>query len=244
LSTWERIGAWDGSGWVDLAPDAVAPPADVATVSVASVDLPAVAADVAYTNPDYACVDERLHTGLLPEVSLPESPLADGYQAVAVTGDWPLQPRPVAAVGIDAPVYQAVGESLLAGRPDIDPTNGEVVQVLRVDLDGDGTEEVLVSFRYLSAPDFGAVGDFSIVYARFVRLDGSVDDQIVWEHLVPDSPTFPAVGRASVAAVADLNGDGVMEVAIRSVFWEYVGILIYEMNWAGLVGVMGGGCGV
>ena len=241
---WQRVGAWDRSQWVDLDPDAVSPAADIATVSVASVDLPTVAADVAYSNPDYVCVDAPLHTGLLPEVVLPESPLGYGYQAVAVTADWSLQPRPVTAVGLDAAVYQEVGESLLADRAGIDPADGDVVQVIRVDLDGDGTEEVLVSFRHLSASQFGETGDFSIVYARFVQPDGSVDDRIVWEHVVPDSPTSPAVGRASVAAVADLNGDGVMEVAIRSVFWEFAGIEIYEMNETGLVPIMSGGCGV
>lgn len=240
---WQRIGAWDGTQWVDLDPDAVSPAADIATVSVASVDLPTVVADVAYRNPDYACVDAPLHTGLLPEVVLPESPLGYGYQGVAVTADWSLQPRPVAAVGLDAAVYQEVGESLLADRAGIDPADGDVVQVIRVDLDGDGTEEVLVSFRYLSASQFGETGDFSIVYARFVQPDGSIHDRIVWEHVVPDSPTFPAVGRASVAAVADLNGDGVMEVAIRSVFWEFTGIEIYEMNGTALVPIMSAGCG-
>lgn len=241
--TWQRLGAWDGTTWVDLDDDATFDPGVIDRVSVASVDLPGAVAGVDATMSDYACVDAPLHVGIVPDVDLPESPLGWGYNGVAVRADWPLQPRPVSAVGLGADVYQTVGEELLAGRPGIDPADGDVVQVLRVDLDGDGTEEVLVSFRYLSAPDFGALGDFSIVYVRHVRA-GGVEDEIVYEYLVPESPDFPAPGRGSVVAVADLNGDGRMEVAISGSYWETQVIEVFELRDGSLSRILTGGCGV
>lgn len=240
---WQRIGAWDGSGWADLADDAQGPAVSFDSVSVASVDLAASASDIAFSTSEYECVESPLHTGLLPHVTLPEPLLDDGYQAVAVAANWRLQPRSVTQVGLDAEVYQEVGESLLAGRPGVDPSNGDVVQVVRADLDGDGLEEVLVAFRDVSEPNFGAPGDFSIVYARFPRSDGTVDDLIVSEHLAEEVLSGPPFGRLSVSAVADLNGDGAMEVAIGLSLWEFTGIEIYESQGAGLVRVMSGGCG-
>jgi hypothetical protein len=243
-AAWQRLGLWNGTEWVDLEDDAAFDdPSTIDRASVTGVDLPGVSTDVPFTLSDYACVDSFLHVGIDPDIVLPPSPLGWGYGGLAVRADWPLQPRPVTAVGIEADVYQDVGERLLEGRADIDPSDGDVVQVLRADLDGDGTEEVLVSFRYLSAPDFGEVGDFSIVYIRHI-VAGSVDDRIVYEYLVPFSPDFPSPGRGSVAAVADLNGDGVMEVAIGGSYWETQVIEVYEWRDGSLERVLGGACGV
>jgi hypothetical protein len=45
-------------------------------------------------------------------------------------------------------------------------------------------------------------------------------------------------------AIADLNGDGTMEVAIGSVYWESSGVSIYEFDGGALHAVMSSGCGV
>ncbi|MEM9746205.1 MAG: hypothetical protein AAF945_05885, partial [Actinomycetota bacterium] len=86
------------------------------------------------------------------------------------------------------------------------------------------------------------------VYVRVPAADGSVDDRLVSWYVSQDpeameSP-FPTPGRTTVAAVADLNGDGVMEVALRDLFWEYGGISVYAFTDGRLERVMSGGCGV
>ncbi len=247
---WTPIGWWDGFGWVNVGVGegrASVPVPTAPSVSVASVDLPGgpLAGVAVSAETDYICVDDRVGPYLLTDADLPASPLGFGYTAVAVNADWNIQPRAVAAVGRDADIYQSVGESLVSDVPGVDPGRGDVVQVLRVDLDGNGVEEVLFAFeRRSDTTGIGAPGDFSLVIARLPRPDGSIQDQVLFEHIVPESFDFPQPGRASIAAVADLNGDGVMEVALRSEFWESAGITVLSFEEGGLEAVLSGGCGV
>ena len=75
--------------------------------------------------------------------------------------------------------------------------------------------------------------------------DGSVVDELLAAYLMEDPVDFPTVGRYTIAAVADLNGDGVMEVMIRERFWESGGMSVYALDGGRLVLVGGGGslCG-
>jgi hypothetical protein len=54
----------------------------------------------------------------------------------------------------------------------------------------------------------------------------------------------PSPDRSRVIAIADLNGDGTMEVAIGSVYWESAGVSVYEFAGGALHEVMSSGCGV
>lgn len=248
---WTLAGWWDGSSWVqaprqgDRAATSVPTPS-VAAVAVASVDLPGgVVAGLGYApTSDYVCVDDRIGPFIELGVDLAEPRFGHGYTAVAVSGDWPLQPRPVRAVGLESDVYQALGESLVGAGPGVVPGNGDVAQVLRADLDGDGVEEVLVTFEHITEPGFGAEGDFSLVAARYPTTAGTVVDEVLFEYLVPDPVDFPSPGRASVAAVADLNGDAVMEVVVRSSFWESAFAEIYALEDGRLTPVLAAGCGL
>lgn len=246
---WAPLAWWDGRGWnragFDTDGSFVAPPVpSIANVSATSLDLPdgdgqtvaglALGPDGAY------CVDDE--TGpTIAGVALPDSPLGVGYDAIAVSADWPLQPRPVRQVGADSPEYQQIGASFV-DAPTAD--TGTVSQVVRVDLDGDGLEEVLVTYDRITEPNFGADDDFSVVYARFPELDGSVRNDVVASYVLDAPDQFPTVGRYSLAAVADLNGDGVMEVAVRNRFWESAGIAVYEYRDGTLELIASGGCGV
>jgi hypothetical protein len=118
--------------------------------------------------------------------------------------------------------------------------------VFRVDLDGNGTEEVVVSFERITGP-FGASGDMSLVYVRSIAGAG-VDDIVLDEYVVeppaPGDPEFPSIGGFRVAAIADLNGDARMEVVVANSGWEWGGTTVYEYDGTGFDAVIGGGCGV
>lgn len=244
---WHRLGVWDGSSWVDLADEAVYADPTAPGAAIISVDFPGQVAGT-YDLEPWGCIDTDVHNGIVPTFVLPGLPEDPLYrqQAIGVTAaTWPLQPRPVNAVGVGADIYQDTAEALLAGSG-IDPTLGDVMQVFRVDLDGDGTEEVLVSFERLSPP-FGDTGDMSLVYAR-VLAGGGVDDQVLEQYVVtppePGDPEFPMIGGFRIAAIADLNGDARMEVVVAASGWEYVGTIVYEFDGTGFNEVITGGCGV
>ena len=147
------IGWWDGEwhavGFVGA--DAVVPDARPAAVSIVSSDPSVVLTDVPAPADLYYCVDEPGLASIAPAFDL-QLDEQFGHSAIAVGATWDVQPRPLRAVGLDSPDYQLAGEALVPTDTGADPTGGDVIQVIRADLDGDGIEEVLFVFERQSEP--------------------------------------------------------------------------------------------
>lgn len=249
---WVPLGAWDGSSWLAQEFDADGnqvplPAAEIANVVVSSLDLPdgpdaTMTGLVLGEEQPYCVGDESGPLITLPR-EIPETPSSLGYDVIAVTADWAIQPRPVRQVGLESPIYREVGAALFDGQV-ATAADGSVVQAVRVDLDGNGIEEVLVTYERQEATDFGGEGDFTGVYARYPSADGTVDDVMIASYVSSEPVDFPTPGRYTLAAVADLNGDGVMEVMVRDRFWESGGMQVFALTDGRLAPVGGGGCGV
>ena len=190
-----------------------------------------------------ACFDERI--GFAVDVAVPEpDPPGFGYSGIGVVGDWAIQPRPANQLGLQIDEYRQIGATF-ADDLGVDGTTGKVVQVVRSDLDGDGMEEVLVVFEHFESP-FGAPGDLALVYLRAPQISGQVVDTVIFSSFVaPDLPEdqLPFLNRARVLGVADLNGDGRMEVALRTWYHEGAGVTVFDFDGDGATAVMGNGCG-
>jgi hypothetical protein len=234
---------WDGSAWRNPEWDAADQPLlspEVTTVVKTELGLAAPITGVTFGPPDYFCVGDEVW----PTLINPPGAEIEGA-AVAVSADWDVQPRAVTLAGLDNPEYQAVGQSLVEARPGVDPASGTVTQVVRADLDGDGVEEVLFTFEH-QTPDagFGTLGDFVLIVARYPHADGSVEDVVLMANYEEEPVDFPNPFTAELSAVADLNGDGVMEVVTSATYWEGGGLAIYALVDGRLDDVAGGGCGV
>lgn len=170
------------------------------------------------TPPEYPCED-------LVEVTI--SPLPEGEgDVIGVNGDWNPQPRPTKVQSTEQPEYRAIVSSYLKGRGVRNP-QVTIFQILRVDLDGDGTEEVLISANSKQNPlgsHFLGKGDFSVVLLRSVTQGRAQTIPIVAEVELKDHADPIQTGqwhhKETVVAVLDLNGDGMMEVvtAFQSIF--------------------------
>ncbi len=135
-----------------------------------------------------------------------------GPPPIAVAGVSEPRPRPVQVFGTDAEVYHQAAVEVAAGLGASTPPT--VTQVLRVDLDGNGTEEVVVAAGHVSDPEDLApsAGDWSAVFHRRV-----VGDGVATEVLASSvGGGGDGVDHIEVATIADLNGDGIMEIALNA----------------------------
>jgi hypothetical protein len=162
---------------------------------------------------------------------------------VAVSGVADVHPRPVTVLNPAAPEYRTAAGRVLAslGIQDPDP---QVRQVVRADLDGDGADEVLVrAERLVDRESLSPVeGEYSVLFLRRL-VGGAVRDTVLFSdtaHLEAESRYMMAF---DVGAVADLNGDGRMEVVIGIKYYEGSSVQVHELHGDTLAPVLGLGCG-
>jgi hypothetical protein len=170
---------------------------------------------------------------------------------IAVGGDWNALPRVPRVLSTREPVYRQSVARLLRRHGFVRPKIN-VTQVLRVDLDGDGTEEVLVSATHLAeglsvAGGPMAVharpGDYSLVLLRkLVR--GRVQEIILTEGYFPRKNSKQWTPTQDiVAAVLDLDGDGKMEIILHGGYYEGSWSTVFRLDGNKVENVFGCGCG-
>jgi hypothetical protein len=232
------LGTWSGSEWVRWEVGATPPSGDdyqivrldepISTaVGAAGVDcspagLPSIDVGLGYT----------------------DEPLAP--QPIAVTGVGDPRPRPVEVLDPAAPAYREAAADVVAGLGITDPAP-QVSQVVRGDLDGDGAAEVVVVAERISDPvGFNAgEGDYSVAFLRRV-VGGEVETSLIASSIAdPRAETNPSMEVYRVSALADLNGDGRMEVVLNLRYWEGSSSLVHELQPDGaLLEVLSASCGV
>lgn len=241
---WLPLGSWQSDHWqsaTDADDQPVAP--SIPTGTAMTVTNLAGQSTGTAGDPVEACFDERVGPTLDVDVPAPDPP-GFGYGSVAMTTqDWTVVPRPIGVASSGPPRYQEIGETIFAGQP-VDGTNGAVEQVVVGDLDGDGDDEAIVSFEFVQqSAGAGTPGDFAALFVVDVdsRISATVLDTDVPSDLPPEA--FPVTERYRVIAVADLNGDGRMEVAVHSWYYEGASVLLYEYDGETLVRALATGCG-
>jgi uncharacterized protein (DUF2141 family) len=166
--------------------------------------------------------------------------LGDGFK-------WNPMPRAVKSIDLNDAGYKKIVTGVLATKR-ITKTTTKLTQAVRVDLDGDGQEEVLIAATKYASGDVSAsakVGDYSFILLRKI-VAGKVQNTIVAGDFITKKIDFGAPSEYQISAIADLNGDGKMEIILYSMYYEGSSSGVYEMkgNKAVEVAALSVGCGV
>ena len=166
---------------------------------------------------------------------------------VAVGGPWNAMPRAVKIASSESQVYKEAAAEILRSQG-IDNPKVNLTQVIQVDLDGDGVEEVLISATNYAKSGFGGLtpdaraGDYSLVFLRKV-VQGKVVTRIITGEYYPKAKKFNAPAEHRVIGALDLNGDGVMEIVLSGRYYEGEWVDAYRVDGAKITKLFSMGCG-
>jgi hypothetical protein len=154
-------------------------------------------------------------------------------------------PRVPRAQALANRAYENVVAAVLRAR-NIKVARGRLTQHLRVDLNGDGTEEVLLVAH--SRDSMGRVprtvkNDYALAVLRCV-VNGKVKNITLANNVYTKPQAFTASQRFAVAGCYDIDGDGTLEIALWSGYYEGEGMEIYKFDGRTARRVLTAGWGV
>ena len=173
---------------------------------------------------------------------------------IAIAAPWNALPRKPRAMDTTQAVYVDAVRDFLKTKG-IEQPKVKIDNILRVDLDGDGEEEVLISatnyFRKDdSVPMRSPAASYSMVLLRRV-VAGKVETQLIVGEFYPkaypkaaqEEGRFNAPNAYKVIATLDLDSDGKMEVVVGSNYYEGEAITIYRCDPKKVEAVLSVACG-
>jgi hypothetical protein len=178
---------------------------------------------------------------LTATIESPDEPCDDFYYAktelenqkgvaLGAGRTWNAVPRAARALNRNDKTYLNIVSGILRSKG-LTRSAAKIEQAVKVDLDGDGTDEVVLtasSYGGKIAPS-AKTGDYSFVLVRKI-VGGKAKNIMVAEEYIKKSVDFGAPSRFEISAIADLNGDGKMEIIQYGEYYEGAGAGAYEMT--------------
>lgn len=187
--------------------------------------------------------EEECHLGWKPQSG---AELTGGIAIQAP--EWNPMPRMPRAIDPHDPAYANIIRGILVNaglkKPVVNITEG-----YKIDLDGDGQDEAIIvasNFKHGVSELTGvghqtAPGDYSLVIVRKI-VRGQVQNIFLVRDIRRGTNEGGLARGYHISAIADLNGDGRMEIALYSAYYEGSSADIFELNGAKLKAVLGCGC--
>ena len=161
---------------------------------------------------------------------------------VAVGGAWNVLPRPVTRLSPAA--YAGAVRQILVQHGIRNPVV-RVTAAIRADLDGDGSDEVVIAAtRSSEALGWAAhAGDYSIVFARKL-VGGTVRTIMLEQEYHPRARPDAVPNEYTLAGAWDLDGDGQLEIMVRGRYYEGDWTTLYRLRGTTAQTLVSVGCGV
>jgi hypothetical protein len=148
--------------------------------------------------------------------------------AIGTNADWMIVPRQPKSASLTDASYKKAVATVLRLRGLKSPV--KIKKAYRIDLDGDGREEVILVAHYFAedASQNAKVGNYSFVLIQ-KRASGKTQNLLVGGTFLRKKDDYYE-GEYFLSGIADLNGDGKMELLVDVSGYEENWTKVYEMK--------------
>ena len=202
------------------------------TVDVKGIGKSAVVLE--NTGEEFGACPENTVMKMMPEI---ESGIAVGENA-----KWNLVPRLPQSIAVTDKIYTKIAADFLKTKGIVRPKIN-LSQVLQIDLEGDGQNEILITGNFYKNGRIQSqvAGDYSFALLRRIVKGKARNILIEGEFFTKRGDYEPPYDR-EIAAVADLNGDGKMEIVLHTTYYEGSWEQVLEISGGKLIKVLEVSC--
>jgi hypothetical protein len=228
------LGGSKGGKW--LTAEKIAPTIEKRTKMV-FVNLNGVAKGDAILN------DTGEESGACPENKwMRLEPETQSAFAVGANADWNLIPRIPKQIRVTNKTYRKIAADFLRTKG-IARTKINLSQIVVIDLEGDGQTETLITGNFYKRGIMEAqtVGDYSFALLR-KTVNGKTRNILIEGEFFTKREYYDPPNERKILAVADLNGDGRMEIVLDTHYYEGNWKQVFEINGTKLSKVLEASC--
>lgn len=163
---------------------------------------------------------------------------------IATMATWEMMPRVAQPLPLDTAVYIDQIRTLLQDSGIVEPMVN-LTGVYRIDLEGDGVDEVLIQAEHLTGLGQGLptanAGDYTAVVLNKI-IGGTVSSIPLQLDVYPEAAELVDPLQFQTLGFFDLDGNGRLEIVIEGFGYERRFVQVYESQATSIEVVMGNGC--
>ncbi len=162
---------------------------------------------------EYGACGENKAVRLEPEIR-------SGIVAVGDNAKWNLVPRIPKLIAVTDKSYVKIAADFLKTKG-IARTKIKLSQIVQIDLEGDGKYEIIIAGNYYKKGmgEEQNAGDYSFALLR-KTVNGKPQNILLGGDFFTKRGEYDPPNEREIAAIADLNGDGKMEIVLETFYYE------------------------
>jgi hypothetical protein len=162
--------------------------------------------------------------------------------AVGANADWNLVPRVPKSIAVTNKTYRKIAADFLRTKG-IVRSKINLSQIVEIDLEGDGQTETLITgnFYKRGIMEDQTPGDYSFALLR-KTVGGKAQNILIEGEFFKKRGYYDPPNERRILAVADLNGDGRMEIVLDTFYYEGNWKQVFEIDGAKLSKVLEVSC--